>query len=234
MTAGYVCVSRSTADLVRATTGAPPPMVEVIGNGVDVSLADAAQPVDDDRWPVPAGELALLFLGRLADQKDPESAIRSLADHRRRHPASLMHLVMVGDGPMRGACERITQQERVLAGHVHVVGAQVDPYAWLLRADGLINTSRWEGMPNAILEAMAARRCVIATPVDGNAEVVVDGETGWLRSGAGIVDAMREFEADAFKRAALGDAGRRRVQEHFSIQRTVRAWEELIAGCLGS
>ena len=86
-----------------------------------------------------------------------------------------------------------------------------------------LNTSTYEGVSLTILEAMAASLPVIATPVGGNPEVVIDQETGLLiPAGSGaIADAISLLRLDPRRRGLMGDAGRCRVIRHFSIARMV-------------
>jgi glycosyltransferase involved in cell wall biosynthesis len=101
----------------------------------------------------------------------------------------------------------------------------------LLRASDLfVHPSREEGFSNAILEAMAAGLPVVACDVGGNPEAVTDGETGRMvpsRDAAAFASAIAEFLADPEKRKAMGEAGRRRAIERFSLDRMVGEMESL-------
>jgi L-malate glycosyltransferase len=89
--------------------------------------------------------------------------------------------------------------------------------------DVYVNCSTYEGASLTILEAMAAGLPVVATPVGGNPELVIDRETGWLTPGraAAMTEALTALALDAKLRRLMGDAGRWRVTRHFSMQRMV-------------
>ena len=101
----------------------------------------------------------------------------------------------------------------------------------LLRAaDLFVHPSHQEGFSNAILEAMAAGLPVVACDVGGNPEAVVDGVTGRLvppRDPTALANAMAEILADPGKGRSMGEAGRQRATEQFSLDRMVREIEEM-------
>jgi starch synthase (maltosyl-transferring) len=91
-------------------------------------------------------------------------------------------------------------------------------------------------MPNVVLEAMAARLPVIGTAVEGTEELVLPGQTGWLvapRDVAVLSRALIEAADSPERCRRYGDAGRQRVQQEFSIETTVQAYEGLWAGIMG-
>jgi starch synthase (maltosyl-transferring) len=106
----------------------------------------------------------------------------------------------------------------------------------LKAADFLVLPSLWEGMPNVVLEAMAARRAVVATSVEGTEDLVVPDETGWLVPPADVnalAAALREATADHDRLSKFGAAGRHRVDTYFTPPRVVTAYEHLWSGVLG-
>ena len=91
-------------------------------------------------------------------------------------------------------------------------------------------------MPNVVLEAMAARRAVVATAVEGSEDLVIPGQTGWLVPAprpAALGRALLEAAGDPDRRRRFGEAGRARVEAEFSLERMVAAYERLWAGLLG-
>jgi glycosyltransferase involved in cell wall biosynthesis len=145
-----------------------------------------------------------------------------------------MHVVIVGEGPERARLE--AQAAHLgLAEQVHFVGHQQDVRPWLAAFDVCVLSSDWEGMSNAILEAMAAGLPVVATAVGGTPEVVVDGVTGFLvppRDPQALADAILRLLRDPDLRRRMGEAGRAHVTEHFSVEQMVhkreRLYEELL------
>ncbi len=110
-------------------------------------------------------------------------------------------------------------------------------YQRLLKtADVLVLASLWEGMPNVVLEAMAASRPVVATAVEGTEELVISGQTGWLvppRDSEALSTALLEAASTPNLCYVLGCQGRVRVGAEFSIDQTVIAYERLWYGLLG-
>ena len=100
----------------------------------------------------------------------------------------------------------------------------------------LVLASLWEGMPNAVLEAMAARRPVVGTAVEGTEDLVVPGQTGWLvppRDPAALSRALIEAADSPERCQRYGEAGRLRVEHEFSLETTVAAYERLWSAILG-
>ena len=128
--------------------------------------------------------------------------------------------VLVGrDAGSLGATRELAGKLGVL-DRFRFVGARSDVPDFLRAADLFVHPSRQEGFSNAILEAMAAGLPVVACDVGGNPEAVVDGETGRLvppRNPEGLAAAIRELLGDEGERIAMGEAGRRRAEERFSL-----------------
>lgn len=139
--------------------------------------------------------------------------------------------VMVGDGPLRDEV-----QDRVhrhgLGAVVHLVGLQADVKPFLAAADLFLLTSDFEGLPLAVIEAMAASLPVVATRAGGVPDLVGEGkQAGGLlvEKGdvPGCVDGTVELLSDRVRSRAVGEAARRRVRRDFSVERMVREYEGL-------
>jgi glycosyltransferase involved in cell wall biosynthesis len=119
------------------------------------------------------------------------------------------------------------------------LGWRDEAFKLMAAADVVSLTSRWEGTPYTLLEAMAWSRPAAATAVNGCTEIVVDGDTGFLVSpGDTIAWARRitDLLSDPVMAAALGQQGRRRVEERFSLREMVARIESLyqqVAGATG-
>jgi glycosyltransferase involved in cell wall biosynthesis len=137
-----------------------------------------------------------------------------------------LRLVIVGDGALRAEIESL------LAGAgirdlAWLAGARDDVPELLRSLDLFVLPSRAEGISNTILEAMACGLPVVATAVGGNAELVVDGETGRLVPAgdpAALAAAIRAYLDDPGLLDAHGAAGRRRVEERFDLDAMVAAY----------
>ena len=130
--------------------------------------------------------------------------------------------VIVGDGPERDALEA-KAAELGISDSVVFAGYRQDVRVAMSAFDLYVNCSQYEGVSLTILEAMATGLAVIATPVGGNPEVVIDQETGLLIPGRArsIAEAICDLALNPRRRRLMGDAGRWRVIRHFSIARMV-------------
>jgi len=151
------------------------------------------------------------LVGHLIEQKRPDRALDALEAMHARGAAA--HLVVAGDGPLRGDLERDVAR-RGLAAYVHLLGSR-DDIAYLLAAiDVLILTSDAEGLPGVLIEAQMAGCPIVTVPVGGVRELVDDGETGLVTE---QVDATELAERvvgllrDPKLRARLGERARRRA-----------------------
>jgi glycosyltransferase involved in cell wall biosynthesis len=139
------------------------------------------------------------------------------------------HWVLVGEGPERANLERQIA-ERGLTGSVHLLGWRADLPAILKGATGFVLSSRWEGMPNVVLEAMAAGLPVVAFDVEGVRELLVERETGWIVSpedAPALAAALRELLGDPAGGRKRGLAGVERVQALFTWERVCAAYSRL-------
>ncbi len=143
---------------------------------------------------------------------------------------------MAGIGPLRSWVDGRVAGSPGLAGRVHPLGPRGDVPGLLKAADVLVLPSLWEGMPNAVLEAMAARRASIATAVEGSVDLIIPGSTGWLVPPADPISlalALADAASDPARLLHFGQAARSRAEAEFSPARAVLAYERLWAGVLG-
>ncbi|UGS35002.1 glycosyltransferase family 4 protein [Capillimicrobium parvum] len=188
---------------------------------------------------VPAGAVAraaldggpprIVWVGRLADPKDPLTLVRALG----RLPPASFAATLVGDGPARPAVEGELRTLPAARDAVELLGDRTDVPELLARSDVFVLASRSEGAPLSVLEAMAAGLPVVASRVGGIPEIVVDGETGLLVEPGDpgrLAAAIEQLLGDPRRRAAMGDAGRRRVLERFDVDAVRRRHLELYAG----
>jgi glycosyltransferase involved in cell wall biosynthesis len=157
------------------------------------------------------------MVARLAPQKAPEVFVRAAA--RICRIRSDVRFWLIGDGEMRAPLEALARQLGVDRA-IHFLGHRRDVPALLRALDLFVLTSRYEGLPYSILEAMACGLPVVATRATGTVDVVEDRVTGLLvpvDAPEEIAGAILDLLADPRRARELGAAGRRRVAEQFSL-----------------
>ena len=225
---GYVCVSSQVAEFSRNVGRLPGDKLHVIGNGVDVPAIASAAPAHLDALGVPSNAKVLVAVGRLERQKGLDRLL-PLADCWRRGELHDWHLLIVGDGPERDGLDRKFNTLGA-QGRVHFVGWRADVPAILRASDLLALPSRWEGMPNVVLEAMAAGLPVAACDVEGVRELLgpLAGEQTAPNDESGAVVALvSRLASDPTVRGKLAAANQVRVVEAFSLDAMVRQYETL-------
>jgi glycosyltransferase involved in cell wall biosynthesis len=211
----HVGVGERTSGEIEELVGLPSGSVLTIHNGVpDETPATAARP-----RPGPL----IGAIGRLEPQKGYDILIRAL---RQIDDATL---VLIGDGSERSVLEQLAGRVGI-ADRVHWLGWSDDARRYLETFDVFAFPSRFEGFPLAVLEALLARRAVVASDVGSTAEAVRDGETGLLvppEDPAALASAIRKLLAKAELRQRLGEQGRRLVLDRFTAGHMTRRFESL-------
>jgi glycosyltransferase involved in cell wall biosynthesis len=212
--AGVICVSEAVkASLIAA--GVPLPQAQVIYNGVDLRRFFPASPAS-------AGAPGVGFIGRLTGEKGIDTLLGAMRRVREAVPA---RLVVAGDGPFRGSVEG--------AGDLEYLGAVEDVVSVYRSLTLVAIPSRSEGLSMTALEAMACGLPVVASRVGGLPEVVVEGETGILvppGDADALAAAILSLVRDPKRAAALGEAGRRRVEARFTLDEMVDRVAEVYRG----
>jgi len=171
----------------------------------------------------------LLCLGRLAGQKDQSSLLKACES-----VATPITIVLVGEGPDRAELESLS---RKLSGHrVVFAGHQSDPLPWLAAADLFVLPSLTEGLPGALIEAMAAGLPCIATDIPGNRELVMDGVTGLsvpVKSPELLAKAINRLIDNPTLAQRLATAGFEHVAAHYDEAAEKAAWQRLAAELVG-
>jgi len=230
-----IAVSQGVADSIRASSlqGVP---IRVIENGVDVdafSVANGAGAVVRSEWDIPQGVPVVGTVAVFRTQKRLDEWLRAAHEIRRNHPDT--HFLLVGDGPLRQEVETLCDRLE-LRDVVRFTGLQEDVRPYLAAMDLYLMSSRFEGLPIALLEAMAMELPVVAPAVGGIREAVADGKTGFLvpTAEAGLLAAKAGIVlGDPLVARAMGGAARERVKARFSISRMVREIETVYESALG-
>lgn len=222
-------VSKAVGRFVHETEGAGWDKLTVIPNGVrpgsgtvdDVAVASLRQ-----RLAIPEGSVVVGTVARFNWKKGYEYFIQSAAIVAREEPT--VRFVAFGDGPLRGEMEALVEQLGLQA-NVLFVGWESAVRSKLALFDIYVCASVIEGMSNALLEAMAERRAVIATAVGGNPETILDGETGFLvpaADPAALAQRILALARDPEGRRAVGEAARETVLRDFSVERMVERMQD--------
>ncbi len=232
-----MAVERATAPLVDAYVANSPGALEVLADhGVSRRrLRWIPNGIDPERWPVPdrsdrRGPPTVVCVGRFTPVKRQADLVDALARLRDRGVPA--RLVLIGAGPTREAVQH--QVARLDLRDVVVVRGPLAPdriAQELADADVACLPSSQEGMPGSVMEAMASALPVVGTQVNGIADLVVDERTGLLVPPAdpdALADALERLLRDPALRRQLGDAGRRRIVERFSLERMVAETSELL------
>ena len=231
---GAVCVSEGVRRFSRAEGGWPDDRLIVIPNGVDVSSIDAAEPIHRDSLGVPEDSLLALFVGRLDEQKGIKTLFEAIEPFLFDRPE--FHIALAGDGPERPHLVDLVTRNPLLASRVHLLGPRLDVPSLMKAADLFVLPSLWEGMPNALLEAMAASLPAVGTRVEGIEDLIVPGETGWLvppSDPESLTAALLDAISDRSRLRRMGKAARHRAETEYTPDRVVEAYERLWGALLG-
>lgn len=211
-----------------ADHGLPPDKFTVIHNGVEPARAsDVTRAELLAKLHCPPDARLIGCVGRLAPPKRVKDLIWAADLLRVLHDN--LRLLVIGDGPERAALHQFARLASDL-GHIRMLGPRHDVWRILPHLDCFWNGSGYEGMPNAVMEAMAAAVPVVASDIPGNRELVVHGETGYLVPIAGRAARARHTDQifnDANLAARLGAAAKARIQSNFSVTENVRQHVEL-------
>ncbi len=214
-------------DIVIAHEGCRPEKIDLIPNGVALPerppAPTPARPEADERGDGPL----VGMVGRLGWKKGYEHALAAFALLRSRLPT--LRVDIIGDGPLRADIE--ARIERLgLSTCVRLLGQRNDVPRHLLRFECFVLSSVIEGMPNALLEAMALGRPVVTTAAGGSAEVVEDGRSGLVvppANASALAAAIERVLRDRAFGWQLGDAAADRVRERYSLGAMVAAFDRL-------
>lgn len=228
-----VCVSRAVAMFSIHNARLKRSKISVIVNGVDYQRFATATPMDRASLGLTAAPLAL-FVGRLDPQKAPFVLLEAFERLIARHAD--WQLLFVGDGPLRLSMTEWVAEHR-LNSNVHFAGWRPDVPELLKAADVLVLPSLWEGMPNIVLEAMAAGLPVVVSRIEGTEELIRDGETGLLATPGSVVELELLIEIDLGGREFSTLRAQRAQQlalKSFTLEAMVDSYEQLYLRLLGN
>ncbi len=215
---GIIAVSDDAARSFRKTVGYRGGKVVIVPNAVDVELYPAAANRDDvrSRLGFGPGDHLMTMVGTFKRQKGHFYVVDAARSVAQRFAG--LHILLVGNGELADKIKMQVEEAR-LPGRVHFLGSRRDVPELLKASDSFVLPSLWEGLPVALVEAMASCLPVIATRVSGTSQVMIDGTTGWLvepGDSAALAEAMTKLLSDPVRASAMAAAGRERVASHFN------------------
>jgi glycosyltransferase involved in cell wall biosynthesis len=223
-------VSRFSADSLARVDGFSRERIEVIENGIDLAQFTLNSRPPSDLDPT---RRYIVNVARFHPVKDQATLLRAFHQLAPAHPD--VDLLLVGDGPLRGGLEQLSQELHI-KDRVRFLGVRKDVPAILHASKVFVLTSLSEGAPLTLLEAMAAGLPAVVTAVGGMPEIVRDGIEGLLAPRQDvdkIAAALDQLLRDPKTAVAMGAAGAQRVREFYTIDRTVDRYYALYARLAG-
>lgn len=218
--------SPSVIDHLHEKACIPHERLTLIRGGADVARIDAARPALRVDLSLPESALVLTWVGRF----DPIKGLEVLIEAAAGLPRSLdWRLVLVGDGPLRPRMEALATV-RGIADRSIFLGMRSDVPSILKTSDIFVFPSRTEGLPNALLEAMAAGAAVVTTRAPGCRDVVTHEATGLcvdVNDVPGLRHALARLCERPELRRALAARGQAAARTEWSIERTFEGYHEL-------
>lgn len=192
-----------------------------VHNGIEITAAPATTGAFRAEIGVAPEAPLVLTVGRFHEQKDQATLIRAWCHASRAVPGAV--LALVGSGELEGRLREVASAHGV-TDRVRFVRPRASLETAWADADVFALSSRWEGLPYVVLEAMAHRVPVASTDVDGIPEAVSDGVSGLLTpagDSAALAGSLERLLGDPALRERMGAAGATRVSECFSLERMV-------------
>lgn len=222
------CSEALTKDLIRH--GLNPRKAMTIHNGIPYGAPEPDPGLRAEvraELGVPEHAPVIMFVARFAADKGIEDLLIAMVEVLRRRPDT--RLVLAGDGPLLPVC-RAQARTLGIEDAVHFLGFRHDVHRLLAAADVFTLPSLDEGLPLSVAEAMASGLPVVATPVGGVPEIVLDNITGFLvepKTPSHLRDALLKLLADPVLARRMGQAGRIHVAAHFTLDQMVTRFEAL-------
>lgn len=226
-------VSKSTRDFCVQVEGIRRDKLTVIANGIYQDERPIG-PTDALRHAlgIPAGDKICLTVARLHRQKGLDYLVASAEIVLRSHPNTTF--LLAGEGEMRAELQKMIDAPG-LTGRVRLLGNRKDVSELLALADLFVFPTLYEGMSNALLEAMAATVPIVTTAVEGTAELITDQRTGRVvppMNSAALADAIDELLNNPTRAAQLAAAAHAYVVENYSVQQFCEQHEQLFVRLL--
>lgn len=232
-TTGLIANSEATKSTILQNTShyLEENKIQVIYNGVKIEeIEHKSQNGINifEEFGIPDNKIVLINIGRLHEQKGHSFLVESANILRRERDD--FAILIVGDGPLKNSIQQQIKRYG-LEDNFIFTGFRDEVYSLLSAADCLIHTARWEGFGYVIAEAMALSKPVVATDVSNISEIIVHEKTGLLAEPENpndIAEKINQILENPHK-DAMGEAGRMRIENHFTFQRMI---DEIESGFL--
>ncbi len=225
-------VSEPVTEFLHNQVGIPARKIKMIPNGVDVTRFSTAKPIDRVALGCRDRDTVIGCVARLEPEKGHAILLKAFRKLSGRHPYA--KLLLIGDGAERGRLEQLSS-ELGLKDSVLFTGVRRDVPELLSACDIVVLASTQEGLPIAILEAMAAGKPVVATQVGSVPEIVINGETGLLVQPGevdSLTEALKALIAGKVERQRLGTNGFDLVSTRYSFDQTIARYMALYDSAL--
>jgi glycosyltransferase involved in cell wall biosynthesis len=225
-----IAVAAACRDFLTTHESIPPEKISLVPNAIDLRRFSPGEVSRDEaraRLGLPAGSRIVAGVGRLNPQKNFALFLDIAVQLAPRFPA--LHFLLAGEGP-EGQMLREKASALGIANSVTFSGYVADTRLVYLAADVLLMPSRYEGLPMTLLEAMAMGLPVVASKLDGIAEVISDGAEGFLApsdDAALFVERTAALLADAQLSSRISKNARAKIEAHFSVERMTSAVEDI-------
>jgi glycosyltransferase involved in cell wall biosynthesis len=229
-------VSEPVAAEFSERVGVPRSQLEVLSTGIDLSRFEnpPSREMAREALSLPSDRSVVLALGRVVRAKNYPGLVKSSRIVLEKFPDTLF--VLVGDGDRMEAVKKEIAVTGVEASWV-LLGSRSDVPLVLAVADLFVQSSDWEGLPVAVLEAMACRLPVVATAAGGTPNIIKDGETGRLVAvgdPTALADALLDLLADPQEAIKLGEAGFELVRSQYNQDAFLDREMSLLQACSGN
>lgn len=233
--------SPSVIEHLAARAKIPRDRLRLVRGGIDPKPLQDAQPLDRSTLNLPPDVPLVLWVGRLDPVKGLDRLLQAFrlaleAEGEQHIARSDAHLLLAGDGPLRAELEAQIEQLE-LQGRVHLLGARRDVPSLLKAADVFVFPSRTEGLPNALLEAMAAGCPIVTTDVPGCRDLIEHERTGLLvpyGDTDSLTAAISRLLRDRTTAQELADRAVKEVTKIWHVEGTHDAYAHVYAEILAS
>lgn len=221
-----VCCSQAVFDSYARVFPGFGRKASVIHDAIDITQPIPPRAQARQALGLPADAPIVGTIGRLVEQKDHDTLLRAASRLVALHPEAL--IVIAGYGPLHDRL--VAQRERLcLSDRVRFLGEITNPYLFYAAVDVFAMTSRWEGFPVVLLEAMSAGLPVVSTRVGGIAEAITHGTSGLLAEAGDertLAASMAALLDNQVMRSRIGAAARQEVAR-YGIHELIACWRHL-------